>query len=114
MATLANGGTITLTGATFINVVGAPTGSNKREVLSCWVENLDTALHTFSHRFHKTAGSIDIPLPGGLVLAAGEKGWLTITYPFVLGTTDESYQVAIDGAHTTTAPRAMGSYFEVP
>lgn len=101
-------------GSTEVEIVAAPGSGKTRELLSVFVNNLDTVAHTFSLRKKKTAGSVTRNYPTLTLDATGTqaaKGYLFVG-SIVLDDTDENVVVFMEGAHTTTAPVADVAAFE--
>jgi hypothetical protein len=111
MAGFVGGTPASFNGATWVAAVAAPASGKQREVLACHVDNLDTVQHTFKSR--KKVGVTGYEVYPAKVIAAGARGQLVVD-AVVLDATDMSYEVAIEGAHTTTAPQFDVAVFEVP
>jgi len=96
---------ITLNGTTPVALVTAP-GANARKVYEGGIAiNLDSVDQTFIVVFKESAVLTEI---GRVTIETGLAGPLPGA-PFVLANTDESITVELPGAHTTTAPEAIGS-----
>lgn len=111
MAQYSRTAVITLTGATPVELISAP-GASARKVYEGGIGiNLDSVDQTFILVFKKAAVLKKI---GRVKITAGLSGPLPGT-PFTLQATDESITVELPGAHTTTAPEAVGaSVFQEP
>ena len=110
MAVLPYGNEVALNGATPVTLVAAPTGTNKRGIDkdAAGIHNLDSVSHTFTFQKNKAATITVIWKVTGV--AAG--GAAIMPKKVVLDATDESLEVVMEGAHTTTAPRADVAYLE--
>ena len=101
---------VALNGATWVTLVAAPAAGKRREVLGVYVENLDTVTHTFKLRkLISAVGYTTIPWADVLTLLLAQ----LLPAPIVLDET-AALQIAIEGAHTTTAPIADAAFFEEP
>jgi len=110
MAAAFVGNEVALTGTTWVTVVAAPGAGKQRELLSCWVDNLDTVDHTFHLRKNKAGVFFNYP---DVFVSTLQRGQLS-SGGIVLDATDESIEVSDDATATTTAPKADAGIFEVP
>jgi hypothetical protein len=92
-----------LNGATAVTALAAPAAAKQRVIPNngAGVFNVDTVAHDFTFQKNK-AGTLT-PLYTLLAVAAGQQAILPKRV--VLDATDESLEVFMEGAHTTTAPR---------
>jgi len=97
-------------GITPVAVVTAPGASKQRQALSVAPRNRDTVPHIYTLQRNKASTIFYL---AEVYVDAGKTGQL-ISNCYVVAGTDDSLEVLVDKAATTTESEVDVSYFEVP
>lgn len=111
MAAFLGGAPVTLNGTTWVAVVPAPASSKQRQILSLLAKNRDTVDHVFESR--KVVGAGNYSYYESEVVAPGKVAQM-ISNCVVLAATNESFEMRMAEAMTTTNPDVDPAVFEVP
>jgi hypothetical protein len=110
MADLIPGAVTNFNGTTWVTAVAAGASGKRRQILACYVENLDSVPHVF--RQARQISGTEEDLYPELTLDAFQKGFFHVDG--IVISDAQNYRVVMDAAHTSTAPRFEAHAFEAP